>query len=1159
MATSSVIDKQRLKQQQRVIYANQMAVSGQAETANDCYYEQIQNCSQQNSNSVYLKSCQPQAGKTFAAHRSFVENIDDNFDRRDQDNQDFSIVYLASPAPVGGRQQSPEQQQSQSRHRQRQHAASRTNKINHNKSSSGAPPSCSLQLDKENYSTSSAAGSLRSSSYCDSNSGSSGFSSSAEHQQRAVSRHLMNQKPPNQGQYIGSKSNGNGSPALGPTLKHLGLKSKVINDLDRLLAEASRCSENNSTSPTDSYFSSSSTLPRGQEFNYSTLCRDEFSSFIMTKDACCTTTGSDNNGAQIESPIHQRLNERAHNGTGNHAGPMLVGVHDGDNGTTIGNSHLVASESEEDSSLNVDDGEFEIQEIVSRSPSNCSPNCSINCLSEENQQLSSIGDRELVMINEVSERDRKSISIGSETGEEFARDDSPDRDERHQPLSSFIDVYLGRVENLLRLSKGDKNVSMGQFYHDEGANIEVSERFKTEIEFSPLKQNVSDRLKVVQEICMTIDGSEENCEINLYELNAKSKDFATILASIPQTSAILNWDATEQSKRCVKGLERAALERHIFKRFSLIPSDNLVTRPIQRHLSEFLESYQLYQRQLKEETSFCSDWHQNWLFAFKRPTETTDDEADSSRVTKRAKTLEGSSCSGAGDNPIDLIKYSTLILDKHKPVRLTYLQRQQQETVDKCYEAQEEARQELSNSSFDSRCQIDVCRMLLHDSEEDAASKNDSGSSGNKSLLVKYYNSNLVPCRRGNFNFVAHGHLFECPSIINLQDRRKARLLKERILLKLREKFLISSQERCMEFIGGNEQAYERERVRFSVSLTNVELVNKLPVIQFCARISGSLPIRVRWFRLERDGQVEISDSLGRENVRVLNHDGGLQADWPTEMEADFDYEYQNFKSKSWFRFKRCQNEIIFELRNANRELDYNQTYKCLIENYCSQDECCFALGERKVETIATSGSKKRAILRTWSQRTLHKPQPQELKPKVSKIERDQEDSHRNEERPSELASACGSTLKRLSLSSIVSDKDQGDKFGKNFPYHPENLLKRLEENKFSSLTFKTLRRVSNFTPKNDGGAGRQQTDDQFADTFLPLAVVADNQQQQQVDRDKFALQEGRPVPSAAAGKLSSQQVSNLCPLEQLSGRKSVVCRSDLERRCSFRWCSKSN
>lgn len=37
------------------------------------------------------------------------------------------------------------------------------------------------------------------------------------------------------------------------------------------------------------------------------------------------------------------------------------------------------------------------------------------------------------------------------------------------------------------------------------------------------------------------------------------------------------------------------------------------------------------------------------------------------------------------------------------------------------------------------------------------------------------------------------------------------------------------------------------DKGRFEMSVTNVELVNELPVVQFRAKISGALPIHVKW------------------------------------------------------------------------------------------------------------------------------------------------------------------------------------------------------------------------------------------------------------------------------------------------------------------------
>lgn len=941
--------------------------------------------------------------------------------------------------------------------------------------------------------------------------------------------------------------------------QHSRQRSRVIADLDRLMMNVGRTS----TSPAESYLSNgeptatSDSRHAANEFDYSTLCRDEFSSFIPVNSRPIDGLARSSVDRTLTEPIRVQVNVQKPMG-----GPVLVGVHNESNDCARLESYH--------SSENSYSGGSDVYELQHESSS---------CItsSSRNDTETSV-DKELVVVNDQFS-DTNSIKLST--------DDN---------LSEMLDVYLERVESLLRLSRGDKTVSLKEAFG--GDEIEVSEEFKTGIEFSPIQQK-HPKTRVLQEVKMiemTLDDEEEEesqqvqCDIERKVIEA---DFKAMLFASPQTSAKLSWgqesidipvkqtnsdnsqeDFVQQRER----LESSILNRLLDDDFKIANTSSDLVNAVKRHVSEFVENYNSYQKELKAETSFATDWHQNWLFAFKRPpelapagrdggakrarmssTECYDDNFEPNLVSERSAT-----------NQMDLIKYSTLILSKFKPVKLTYLttktsqnieegcekaDRMIRESIEACYEAQELRLKELQVLALETSRQTDACRLLLcefDDDDEDGDSGSDyydeddeSNDHSNqrvrygklkrkcsargkrlirkgRALLISYDSSLLIQkCAGNKFTFSSYGYLFQC-KIATFEgfclSEEKSRRMREEILRKLKEKVRFNkSATTTTTNCDNNAKAIARnERIKFLVGAKNVALVNTLPVIQFCVKVSGSLPIKVSWFRVDDEEEISSIHNTGtdqraarRSRTKIREGSIGVaQVDWPIEMQANFDYEYQTEWS-SWLRFKRCQGDILFEIRDGNLEKDYNKTYKCVVENYCSREECSFSLTKRatspeiystdnKLLSNLKSFSKNKsssssnraygkdnnhALLRTWSQRTLHKPQPQTTMPNkysvgnkletnsqqqvpvnvstsnsnsnsttirdedANKVEKEGEEDC--EENNNLLNRRSTQTVGRLSAT-VAATCEVEDKFGLNFPYHPENLLKRLEQNKFS-------------------------------------------------------------------------------------------------------------
>jgi len=856
-----------------------------------------------------------------------------------------------------------------------------------------------------------------------------------------------------------------------------GKRSRVIEDLDRLMFDINR----NSTSPSDSYLSAAdstlkdSTLTRGLEFDYTTLCKDEFSSFIAVEKKRHRRAD-----ARSCSPVDQPFEPASEC---RQSGPVLIGVHEssGECPRTAGLDQLqpdtrssTSPSSPCSSPSSSDTEQYEIHEMPSSSSS-------LSCLSTRsspNDDEQSSVDRELVLLRTDSSDLPSNVSIQSEVD-----------------LSKVLDVYLKRVQSLIRLSRGDRSVSMEEAFGGD-VEINVRDEHKTELEILPKKRE-EPKITIFQEIEMI---NEDGIDENEYEAKREilsrtiNKDFSSILWA-PQTTAQLDWS---QYERCEQGrhCERAdlsnrlrQLERSLLDRLSdcdlPIKGQECLVSTVRRHLSEFIENFNVYQNELKDKTEFANDWHQNWLFAYKRPNDDLSGGLACSTSPKRAR------LSNHGGQ-FDLIKYSTLILNKCKPVKLTYLngESKQEEEIDNLYRAQEDQMGELRKVSLENRREIDACKLLLCDQENveprELVDKS-RACFGEKTVRISYSSSSAFRCN-DRCRFSAYGYLFELPVSVSLTSDKsceKLSRIREKILLKMGNMFCNNTIQ--MNDFGSNRtgNVNTNGHVKFVVSLTNVELINKLPVVQFCAKISGSLPISVRWFRCDEEvSNVSAFACSRQKRNRFKIKDCAVRgAEWPIEMQAIYDYEYQT-EWFSWLRFRRYRDDIIFEIREPDLERDYNQTYRCVVQNCCSQRECTFSLQERKLgfekaSKRATNGASVdgdrrckdgHALLRTWSQRTLHKPQPSTCdKARQPAHDRDPNQAQaqpkeglQSQQVEQNLSRSWQLTVGRRSA--LLTDED---KFGKNFPYHPENLLKRLEENKFSvSLKHKLA---------NKHGPGKQQ------------------------------------------------------------------------------------
>lgn len=952
--------------------------------------------------------------------------------------------------------------------------------------------------------------------------------------------------------------------------QHSRQRSRVIADLDRLMVNAGR----SSTSPAESYLSScansstkahmtsdNSNMNHTNEFDYSTLCRDEFSSFIPVQP---NIISSPQNVPPLDKTNKQQQHQQKSLVKQTSGGPVLVGIHHESNDDNYTELSVDSGESNSESYCDEQDA-FGLQEDIESSSS---------CIttSSKNDTDPSI-DKEIVIVGNYDQYNHEQRSCFQ------MAELSPGSEDK---LSDMLEIYLDRVESLLKLTRGDNSISLEEAFGKDN-EIQVSAQFKTAIEFSPIKQNRS-ATKVIQEVKMIDETNIDDDMINNENLcnierSTASIDFETMLLASPQTSAKLNWDRDvceitdfsnklkslehndedllEQRKRLEASLLNRFLELDEFKSSCLSRSSgDILVNSIRRHVNEFVEEYNAYQRELKVRTTFASDWHQNWLFAFKRPNELSL----SGRVggTKRAKMsvtkvepkldlVSERPTNETATNHLDLIEYSTLILDKFKPVKLTYLTPKidrnyitneittsTNESIEACYEAQEERLKELKYLALESSRQIDVCRLLMFNFDDNSdyyddksnyglqegrgLGKNKNGDNKNvirkrRALLISYNTSLLIQrCSGSKFTFSSYGYLFQCnlpAAETSYLNSNTAKRIRKDILLKLQQK--VELKDKRFRFNGDNCLDIS-ERIKFLVSVgKNVALINNPPVIQFCIKVSGSLPMKVRWFRRDKDddddktndyaeqeiSSIYVSHKSRRRNMKVKEGlIDGANLNWPIEMQANFDYEYQTEWS-SWFRFRRCQDDILFEIRDADLENDYGRRYKCVVENYCSLEECNFSLTRRNEISIVESKMSgfsfngdgkiavkrdKHALLRTWSQRTLHKLPPQTTMQQVESSKKEQDELYDDSlgraitsrieaseietdtavaakgQDENDLLNKCCSTLKTIGRLSATVAAIEEDRFGSNFPYHPENLLKRLEQNKFSvPLKYKLL------------------------------------------------------------------------------------------------------
>lgn len=951
----------------------------------------------------------------------------------------------------------------------------------------------------------------------------------------------------------------------------LSARSKVIDDLDRLMADVERCSN----SPADSCLSCCDSAPismplkddtkLANELDYSTLCRDEFSSFISVNGV---PVRGDFRPSHPHKELHLYEEPLVLRGE-TRSGPTLIGVHDTNNAAPALSSSSGSSSSR---------APFIERQHVFTNSSRDSSSPMRSDLSESQHEFRSSPSTSSELStgtssNSASDHHRRQESLICASEGEFVLTEQRREDDR---LSEMLDTYLHRVRCLLRLTSGDQSVSLEEAFG--GETLGVSEENCTSIEFAPLER-APNSTKVVQEMVIAEEDSDDGetmssadnqrCQVVVKSIG--SHQYKTLLSSV-QTSAKFNWvplpnhpstdderldessktHSIEEKENLVD--KRRLLEESLVKNLMKISSSETNSfatgrdrakfiETVRVQVNEFIEHYDNYQRELKRQTSFASDWHQNWLFASKRAQTREshfkhdyEDQNNGLSGPKRAR-MSGlaenySNLVNKGDaeqeQPIDMLKYSTLILSRWKPVKLTYLTSSSSDqsfddVIEHFYEAQPDQFSELQSQAMDSSDKTDITRLLLCDLYGDLEPAGDSQRSksltNSRSLLIDYDTSSMRPLAANQLSFSAYGYRFSTPIVrlANRCDSLKVARLRETILSRLER--LLSCRHRsstggghCDEDNGMSRLTARGDQARFSIKVANAELINKLPVIQFCAKVSGAHPISVRWFKADKEiSSLEALRNSGSQprGLRVRDELGGRGhmkrpgAHWPMQMCANYDFEYQN-EGSSWYRFRRRQDEVLFEIRDANLQEDYEQTYKCVITNYCSTEECSFSLkrrqsgeNERKqplpVEPREPRESRRtdgHALLRTWSQRTLHKPVPTEPPATVGGEPGNQ---------PSE-GSWTQQSIGRRSVAlkaASLSEQAEEDKFGKNFPYHPENLLKRLQENKFSTLL--RSRRPPDRPDQDSAGnhdkmasglrclATDSPTNDSFADSFEPL------------------------------------------------------------------------
>lgn len=733
------------------------------------------------------------------------------------------------------------------------------------------------------------------------------------------------------------------------------------------------------------------------------------------------------------------------------------------------------------------------------------------------------------------------------------------------------------------------------------------------------------------------DKDQVDCNAEKVTTNLGS-DFGALTSS-PQTSAILNWwpkqlqSATEaelddlllrdkiddennnkHTNSFINEQQCRLLERSFLSRWLELSSlegevepnesySESLVKTIRRHMSEFVASYNAYQESMRHETSFALDWHENWLFAtslrkcmpLKRThqlselhlselsasSSSSEAHAKSSNDNtsgqqeqlnmKRAKMMQSSSSFETNE----LLNYSTLLINKYKPVKVTFFEEHDcdesgtsgidqqankyKRLIDACYEQQSDHLSELQQTFLELSGQVNVCQLLLNDSfadlDCDHVEPAKLGAKRPKRSLEIEYESTLNSGRSlidGQLLcFRTHGHLFELRKLrhfesltTSVRHKRKLKLLRELILARLRA----ACHWRDPAIVSGgggiaDNQASEsklvhvakqlpleqcqQDQVRFVVPITDVRVGQALPVIQFCARVTGALPIRVGWYRLLEDGsQRELTTRTLSATSRSKTTDYE-DHEWPLTMRASYELEYQN-DWLSWYRFKREQGEILFEIRGAHLEQDYGQTFKCVIENYCSIKECEFrfelkqrrepngklinplrdadggrvsaratttrtkATGNRQREAAALARSEGefsrvrlnkvepssenqeagQAILRTWSQRTLNKRAPlvdhNDLNSGGGSSGEQADSASLAAGSDSSLHTGHGVGCQQLQTVGRLSAQAMNDcKFGTNYPYHPVSLMRRLEENKMS-LTLRSRLRLVTRRPDDD-------------------------------------------------------------------------------------------
>lgn len=1068
-------------------------------------------------------------------------------------------------------------------------------------------------------------------------------------------------------------------------------RSRVIDDLDRLMADADRRS--NSNSPADSCLSccdSTSLIPvmtnddskvaSGNELDYSTLCRDEFSSFIAAQTEVAASARVDrpdcaqtilnkhfNQQHQQQQQFSQPLVMRGET----RSGPMLIGVHDTNNNAPPPNRRRSSPSTTNPSQLSSKTPNIRRKQNIFTNSSRDSSSPVRSDLSESQHEFrsspSASSELSTGTSNSNTDNHRRQESLMSGSDGELvlieSEQKSSNEHENDDNLSEMLDIYLNRVHCLLRLTSGDKSVSMNEAFDRE--SLHVSEENSTQIQFSTIERAPSST-KVVQEILLTGDDSEHNdeelsddsCQVIINRIG--SYEYKSLLSSM-QTNAKLNWlpssdqlllsnesliqDQSTKPNRLMIDENlvetREVLEETLIKSLLQKISDKSecsnatpkLIEIIRKDVNEFINNYESYQNQLKKETSFANDWHKNWLFAYKRPQtllrENYEPDSDDSNENiegfpgpKRARMSNASSNENHKTNnlvnktqePIDMLKYSTLILSKCKPIKLTYLTASSNCNysfdIEHFYEAQQDQFSELYSQAIESSGKTDIIRLLLSDLYDEIESTNDldrsSRSLANRPLIISYDSSSRRPICAERLSFSAYGYRFETPFVrlANRCDSLKLARLRGKILSKL-EKLIDKQSSKSSEKLFVKDDCTNNnsitnlnlisglDRVSFPINLTNVELINKLPIIQFCAKISGASPISVRWFKSD----LEISDLnamrqsstrprglrarvLGQANYYNSSSSNYQEPtatiNWPIEMCANYDYEYQN-KWSSWYRFRRQQDQVLFEIRDANFEEDYNKTYKCVITNYCSIEECSFTLTQRQVdegkrESLSRSNlrlaSQRReenghALLRTWSQRTLHKPVPteQQVTPTGATVESRQQMEDDNTLNGQNQGNSWQQSIGRRSNLALTNNLNETtskeeDKFGKSFPYHPENLLKRLQDNKYSSLL--KCRRLTKTTVDPNQNSTRDYNQQPTTTTCLAAESPINGASSQMVHfTDSFEplMDEALEVANNAepiAATTDCSQVATKQQQELLSANRLMVTTSAIEQQKSF-------